>query len=197
MKSIELWFDFSSPYAYLLTELIEPVAARHGRAVEYRPTLLGAVFKASGGAPLTDTIKGPYSRRDFERSARFHQVPFRMPSVFPISTISAARAVTWLKDADPARVAPFIHAAFRAYFVDDRNLSDAAVLAQVARDAGVDAAAMAQAIATQPVKDKLKADVDESIARGVFGAPFVFVDGEAFWGHDRLPQIERWLQQPF
>lgn len=198
MKPIEFWFDFSSAYSYLLSETIELVAARHGRSVDYRPTLLGAVFKASGGVPLTELpMKGPYSLRDFERSARFHGVAFRMPSTFPISTVSAARAVLWLKDADPAKAHAFVHAAFRALFVDDRNLSDAAVVAQVAREVGIDSDALAQAIAAQPIKDKLKANVDESIARGVFGAPFVFVDGEPFWGHDRLPQIERWMQRPF
>lgn len=198
MKPIEFWFDFSSPYAYLLSESIEPAAARFGRSVEFRPTLLGAVFKATGGAPLTELpVKGPYSLRDFERSARFQGIRYRMPGTFPISTVNAARAVVWLQDSDPGRATAFIHAAFRAYFVHDRNLSDAAVLARVATDAGVDADAMAQAVASQPVKDRLKASVDESIARGVFGAPFVFVDGEPFWGHDRLPQIERWMQGPF
>jgi 2-hydroxychromene-2-carboxylate isomerase len=198
MAAIEVWFDFSSPYAYLLSEAIEPIAARYGRTVEYRPTLLGAVFKASGGAPLTELpMKGPYSKHDFERSARFHGVPFRLPSVFPISTVNAARAVLWLQHTDAARAAAFIHAAFRAYFVNDRNLSDPAVLAQVVREAGIDPDTLAQAVTSQPIKDKLKANVDESIARGVFGAPFVFIDGEPFWGHDRLPQIERWLQRPF
>ena len=198
MTPIEFWFDFSSPYAYMLSELIGPVAVRHGRDVLWRPTLLGAVFKASGGAPLTEIpVKGPYSKHDFVRSARFHGLPFRIPSVFPTGTVTVARALIWVQQSDAARAVPFMHAAFRAYFVDDRNISDAAVVAQIARDCGIDVDAMAQAVASQPIKDRLKANVDESIARGVFGVPFVFVDGEPFWGHDRLPQIERWLQGPF
>jgi 2-hydroxychromene-2-carboxylate isomerase len=196
MKTIEIWFDFSSPYTYLLSETIEPVAARYGRTIDWRPTLLGAVFKVSGGMPLTDVpMKGEYSKRDFVRSARYYGLPFRMPSVFPIGTIGAARAVTWLRQTAPAKVAPFVHAALRAHFVDDRNISDAAVLAELARGADIDAEAMAQAVGTQAIKDALKTSVDESIARGVFGSPFVFIDDEPFWGHDRLPQIERWLAQ--
>lgn len=194
MQPIEFWFDFSSTYSYLLSEVIEPIAARHGRSVDYKPTLLGAVFKATGGgAPIGFPAKGRYTLRDVQRSARFCGVPFRCPTVFPVSTVSAARAVLYLQQTAPAHVTPFIHATFRAYFVDDRNISEAAVVGEVARGCGIDADALAAGIASQSIKDALKAQVDESIARGMFGAPLVFVDGEPFWGHDRLPQIERWM----
>jgi 2-hydroxychromene-2-carboxylate isomerase len=191
---IEFFFDFSSPYSYLASEAIEALAARHGRGVVFKPTLLGAVFKISGQRPLTDVpLKGDYSRRDFERSARFAGVPFRMPDPFPIATIQAARALLWLLPADPDAARRFLHRAFRAYFAETRNISDAAVLAQVLKESGVDPDLAASAIQQQEVKDRLRAAVDESIARGVFGAPFIFVDNEPFWGNDRLPQVERWL----
>ncbi|HQU50759.1 MAG TPA: DsbA family protein, partial [Casimicrobiaceae bacterium] len=79
--ALEFWFDFSSPYAFLASHRIEALAARHGRAVDWRPMLLGAAFKVAGTAPLTDVpMKGDYSRRDFVRSARFHGIEgFRMP----------------------------------------------------------------------------------------------------------------------
>ncbi len=199
MTPIEFYFDFSSPYAYLASEQIEPLAARHGRTVAWKPTLLGAVFKLSGQKPLTEIpFKGEYSRRDFERSARFAGIAFTLPNPFPISTLAAARALLWLQQADAARAVDFLHHAFRAYFASGRDLSQPTVLAAVLAESGVDAALAMEAIQRPEVKDLLRAAVDESVARGVFGAPYIVVDGEPFWGHDRLPQIERWLARgPF
>jgi 2-hydroxychromene-2-carboxylate isomerase len=192
---IEFWFDFSSPYSYLASEQIEPIAARCGRRVEYKPTLLGVIFRTTGAVPLTELVppKSRYFAHDFERSARFAGVPYRKPSVFPIPTVNAARALLWLQAQDEAVALRFLHAAFRAYFAQDRNLADAAVLEAVAREAGADPARLQQGMQEPAIKERLKALVDESIARGVFGAPTLFVDGEMFWGNDRLPQVERWL----
>ena len=199
MKPIEFYFDFSSPYSYLASEKIEAIAAKFGRSVAYKPTLLGVVFKAAGTMPLVDyPLKGDYSRRDFARSARFAGVPMKFPEKFPISAVNAARALLWLQGTGSAKAVSFVHKTFRTYFVDNRDISDTAVLADIADDLGLDRNALLAAIQDPAIKDKLKAAVDESIARGVFGAPFIFVDGEPFWGHDRLPQIERWLERgPF
>lgn len=192
---IEFWFDFSSPYSYLASEKIEEIAARYGRTVEFKPTLLGAIFKTTGGAPLTELApaKANYFKHDFARSARFAGVPYKAPSVFPIPTVNAARALLWLQQHDAATALRFFHAAFRAYFALDRNLTEPTVLAALATEVGADAVQVARGFQQPEIKDKLKALVEESIARGVFGAPTIFVDGEMFWGHDRLPQVERWL----
>lgn len=99
----------------------------------------------------------------------------------------------WLQSQGSAKAPLFVHKVFRAYFADDRNINDPAVLAEIADELGIDKAALAAGVQEPAVKDKLKALVDEAIARGVFGAPTIFVDGEMFWGNDRLPQIERWL----
>ncbi len=191
---IEVYFDFSSPYSYLLSEQIEPLAIKYKRSVVYKPMLLGVAFKTSGAAPLTEVpLKGEYSKMDFARSARFANVTFNMPSPFPISTVNPARVLLWLQGTGSAKSVPFVHKTFRAFFVDNRNINDVEVLADLCDDLGVDVAGMRAAVQDPVIKDKLKAQVDEAIARGVFGAPFVFVDGEPFWGNDRLPQIERWL----
>jgi len=192
---IEFYFDFSSPYSYLASEEIEALAERHGRELEWRPTLLGAVFKASGGAPLTESYgpKARYSTRDFGRSAAFIGVPYRHPSVFPIGAVAAARAVLWLQREQPQQVSPFIHAVFRAFFVSDRNVGDPAVVMELARALGLDARQFAAGIQDEAIKSALREQVEQSIARGVFGAPTIFVDGEMFWGHDRLAQVERWI----
>lgn len=196
MKPIEFFFDFSSPYSYLAAERIEPLAAKFGRTVEFKPVLLGAVFKITGGAPLTEQpFKGEYSKRDFARSARFAGLPYALPSPFPIGTVGAARATLWLQGTDPAKAGPFVRRALRAYFAENRNIGESAVLAALAAELGIDPGALAAGVQEPAVKDALKRLVDEAIARGVFGAPFIFVDGEPFWGNDRLPQVERWLRE--
>jgi len=191
---IEFYIDFASPYSYISLASIEALAAKYQRSIVYRPMLLGAAFKVSGQGVLTEIpLKGEYSKRDFQRSARFHGVPFNMPSTFPIATVNAARALLWLQSTGSAKSAAFVARTFRAYFVEDRNINDPAVIGEIARELGIDPKAMLAGLQDQAIKDKLKERVDEAIGRGIFGAPFFFVDGEPFWGHDRLPQIERWL----
>ena len=192
---LDFYFDFSSPYGYLASELIDDLAARHGRQVAWHPILLGVVFRQTGGAPLTEIpIKGDYSKRDFARSARYLGLAFRMPTKFPLATQNAARAFLWLQDRDPARARDFAHVLYRACFAEDIDISDTARLLAIADSLGLDQAALAAAVADPAMKDRLRAENDAAMARGVFGSPFVFVDGEPFWGVDRLPQIEKWLE---
>ena len=100
-QPIEFYFDFSSPYGYLASTQIDPLAAKYGRTVTWKPILLGAVFKVSGSKPLVDLpLKGDYFLRDFERSAKFFGVPFKLPPGFPFAPIAASRAYYWLVDRD-------------------------------------------------------------------------------------------------
>jgi 2-hydroxychromene-2-carboxylate isomerase len=194
-SAIEFYFDFSSPYSYLASEEIEALAERHGRQLQWRPTLLGAVFKQSGGTPLTEGYgpKARYSVRDFSRSAAFIGVPYRHPTVFPVGAVAAARSVLWLQRDEPQQVPAFIHAVFRAFFVSDQNIGESAVVLDIARGLGLDPQRLAAGIQEESIKNALRERVEQSIARGVFGAPTLFIDGEMFWGHDRLPQVERWI----
>jgi len=194
MNAIDFYFDFSSPYGYLAAQKIDALAAAHGRAVNWHPTLLGVVFKQTGAAPLTEVpVKGPYSRRDFARSARFHGIEFAMPPVFPIPSQAPARMVLWARAQDPAAAGRLARALYRAFFVDGLDISQADVAAGVAGRAGFDAAAARAAVDDPAIKDALKREVESAIAAGVFGSPFVIVDGEPFWGLDRFDQIDRWL----
>ena len=194
LSPIDFYFDFSSPYSYIGAHLIGPIAERHRRTIRWRPMLLGAAFKVSGQAPLTEVpLKGDYSRHDFARSARFHGLPFRFPSTFPIATVNTARAALWIAARDAAGGAAFVRRALRAYFAEDRAINEPAVIDELATEVGFDGAAVAAALRDPALKEELRALVDEAVARGVFGAPFVFVDNEPFWGHDRFGQIERWL----
>jgi 2-hydroxychromene-2-carboxylate isomerase len=188
---IDFYFDFSSPYGYLAANKIEALAARHGRSVKWRPMLLGAAFKATGSGPLPSIpLKGDYAKRDFLRSARFHDVTFKLPDPFPVSTVAACRAFYSLKsEADQVKLAK---ALLRAYFVDNVNIGEAENVLKVATSIGCQVD-----IDNQSVKDKTRAEVDAALAKGVFGSPYIIVDGEPFWGMDRFDQLERWLRKPF
>jgi len=192
---LDFYFDFSSPYGYLAAQRIDALAARHGRAVEWHPMLLGVAFKQTGGVPLTEIpLKGEYSKRDFDRTARYHGVNgFRMTTRFPIPSQAPGRLVTWLKTAHPEQAVPVAKALYRAYFVEDRDISAPDVAADVAAEAGVGRDAARAAMDDAAVKDAFRREVETALARGVFGSPFVFVDGEPFWGFDRFDQIDRWL----
>jgi 2-hydroxychromene-2-carboxylate isomerase len=192
---IDFYFDFSSPYGYLASQKIEALAATHGRGVDWRPILLGVVFKQTGSVPLVEIpLKGDYARRDFARSARFHGLPeFRMPSRFPIPSQAPARIVLWQKTRDPAAVSRLARAYYHAFFADDIDISVPENAVAVAAKEGIDAGMARAAIDDPAMKEALKRNVDEAIGRGVFGSPFIIVDGEPFWGLDRFDQIDRWL----
>jgi 2-hydroxychromene-2-carboxylate isomerase len=190
-EPIDFYFDFSSPYAYLASRQIGTLAERWGRAVAWRPMMLGVAFAATGGRPLVEIpLKGDYMKVDLMRTARLAGIPFRLPRRFPLATLAAARAYYWLEETSPTQAVPFAEAAFGAFFAEDRDISDRAVIADLLESAGGDAAAGLAAIATPEVKERLRAATEEAVARGVFGSPFFFVDGEPFWGFDRLPLIE-------
>jgi len=191
---IEFYFDFSSPYGYIASHEIDAIAAKYGREAIWRPFLLGVAFKATGGVPLPSIpIKGPYHVRDFARSAKFHGVEYRQPTVFPIATVAPARAFYWLDGKDPKRAKDLARALYRAYFVDDLDISNADNAIAVSAKSGLNAAEVRAGISDPAVKDRTKAEVDKALARGAFGSPYIVIDGECFWGSDRLDQIDRWL----
>ncbi|AKJ31386.1 2-hydroxychromene-2-carboxylate isomerase [Caldimonas brevitalea] len=196
---IDFYFDFSSPYAYITSEWIEALAARHGRTVRWHAILLGVAFQAAQLRPLTDhPIKREYALRDFARSARAEGVPFVQPEPFPIPTQNAARVFWWLAEADPQRAAAWARSCFRAYFARGVHLADPEALKTLAGEFGL-VPDEAEAIWHDAKwKERLKHANEAAVAAGVFGAPFIVVDGEPFWGNDRKQQIERWLAQgPF
>lgn len=195
-RTIEFYYDFSSPYGYIAAEKIGALAAKHGRSVDWKPILLGAIFKVTGGAPMPQIpLKGAYANRDFLRSAGFHDVKFRQPSTFPISGVAPVRAVVWQKALDPVKAGALTLALYRAFFTEDVNISDAESVVKVAASTGLDADAVRAGMNDQATKDRTKAEVDAAIAAGVFGSPYMVIDGEPFWGVDRFDQMERWLSK--
>ena len=194
-RPIDFYFEFSSPYGYVASELVDGLASRLGRPVMWRPFLLGPVFKITGQPPLIEIpMKGEYARKDFARSARQHKVAYRHPEKFPIGTVAALRAFYWTHDRDPAQAQALAKALYRAYFAEGRDISAPAAVVEVAKSVGIDGTALAAALEDPAVKERAKREVDAAIAAGVFGSPFFVVDGEPFWGVDRLPMLEQWVR---
>lgn len=196
---VDFYFDFSSPYSYIASEWIEALAARHGRTVRWHAMLLGVTFQAAGlKSPISFPLKREYSQHDFARSARFEGVPLQMPARFPLSTQNAARVFWWLQEDDPARAAAWARAGLRAVFARGVLIDEMPALREVASACGIDADTAQAVCGEMRWKERLRLANEQAIAAGVFGAPFFIVDGEPFWGNDRRPQIERWLESgPF
>ncbi len=193
--AIDFYFDFSSPYGYLAAQTIDDIGARHGIDVAWRPFLLGAVFKITGAQPLPQTpLKDRYAAIDMPRSARLIGVPFVMPEPFPFQSLAACRAYYWLAEDNPAKSRDFARAVFHGAFGEGRDMSSAEAVIEEAVKLGVDGAALGAALKDPAVKDRLRREVDDAIARGVYGSPFIFLDDEPFWGHDRLDQVDHWLE---
>ena len=192
---IDFYFDFSSPYGYLASTRINALAARHQCQVTWRPILLGPMFKAAGTAPLIGVpLKGPYSAHDLLRTARFLNIPYTQPATFPIGTQNAARAFYWLADRDAVKAQHFAQACYATYFVEGIDISAADKIADIATELGEDRAAILRVMADPVIKERLKNEINVALQRGVFGSPFIIIDGEPFWGNDRLDQIDAWLK---
>lgn len=191
---LDFYFDYSSPYGYIAAMKIDDLAAKYARTVNWKPVLLGAVFKVTGGKPLPMLpLKGDYAMRDMPRSARFHGLPYKHPSKFPIASQAPSRAFYWLNARDPALAHTLARTLYQAYFVRDLDISSPEITADVAATLGLKRDQVLAALGDEAVKAQLKDAVEAAIAQGVFGSPTIVIDGEPFWGVDRFDQIERWL----
>ena len=191
---IEFYFDFASPYGYLAAQKIDQLGARYGRRVNWHPIMLGAIFKHTGNMPNADIgLKGDYMRMDVPRLAAMMDVPFTWPEPFPIATLAAARGYYWLVNHDPDRAGPFAKACYHHYFGKGVDISDIQTVVLIAEEMGVDGAALAEAVTRDDVKQRVKDKTAEALDLGVFGSPYFLIDGEPFFGSDRLWQIERYL----
>jgi 2-hydroxychromene-2-carboxylate isomerase len=185
MKRVEFFYDYASTYSYLAHREIEQLATDRGAELVYRPMVLGFVFKASGNSmPASVPAKAAYMMDDVRRWVRRYGLPFKMPSVFPVNTIRALRAAVAALEEGMFR--PFHHAVMTAYWSQDQDIGDVDVLTAIADAAGVDGRRLIERSEEPVIKAALKANTDDAIARGVFGAPTFFVGDDMFWGNDRL-----------
>jgi 2-hydroxychromene-2-carboxylate isomerase len=193
---LAFYFDFISPYGYLASLQVEELAARHGRTVDWRPMLLGvAVLKVMGLKPVLDTpLKGDYVRRDVLRHARRHGIRLgRDLNASVGNPLPPARAFYWVKQHHPALAAPFAKALFHAFWAEGRDLSTPEAVGAIELPAGLDRAALIEGTASDEAASLLRNAVAASMKAGIFGSPTIVVDGEPFWGTDRLAEVEEWL----
>ena len=192
--AVEFYFDFSSPYGYLAAQRIDEVVEEYGREVAWKPFLLGALFKTTGSQPLLDIpLKGDYARRDLARSARRFDIPFVLPEAFPFMSVAACRATYWLGERDAEDAKELAAALFDAAFGAGQSISRPEEVAEIAAELGHDEDQVRAAVQDQRIKDLLRREVDTALAKGVFGSPYIIVDGEPFWGVDRLGDVALWL----
>lgn len=194
-ERIEFYFDFSSPYGYLAAQQIEGLGERQGVEVVWRPFLLGASFKATGIPPLVQVPwKSDYAKQDIAREARRIGVPYTWPDPFPFMSVAAARAYYWIEAEDAPAAKKLALALFHHAFGEGGDIAHAGKVVEIASAGGHDRASVEAALQDPAIKDRLRAETDTAIERQIFGSPFVFVGDQAFWGHDRLPQVEQWLE---
>jgi len=193
MSSLDFWFELASTYSYLAAARIETVAKEHGVAVTWKPFLLGPIFgaRALSTSPFNvEPDKGRYMWRDMERFAEALELPFRRPSVFPRNSTLAARIA--LVGAAEGWVAAFSRAVFAANFADDQDISDPGVLDAILTSLGLDGPSVRTLATSAAWKPKLREQTERAVELGIFGAPSFIVQGELFWGNDRLEQALSW-----
>lgn len=193
-KTVDFYFDFGSPAAYLAYTQLPKLRADTGATVVMKPVLLGGVFQSTGNRPpISVPLKGRYLFVDLARYAKRYGVPLVMNPFFPINTISLMRADVGLGLRGDNRLAVYREAMFRAIWIDRQNLNDPATVAAVLAAAGFDAAEIMAMVADPSVKDALKVATQAAVDRGIFGAPTFFVGEEMFWGQDRLDFVREAL----
>lgn len=194
---VEMYVEFGSPYACLGVLQIEEVAKKHGREVEFKPYLLGIVFKETGTTtPAANPLKRDYLLTDFPRAGR--EIGFndmKLPEGFPVNTVPHCRAFYFIQEKHGNEKAnEFLKHTIRFMWQGGDTTSPEKVAA-LAGEIGLDAGEVLAGMGEDAIKDKVKQVTAEAMQRGVFGAPWTFIDGEPFWGSDRIGQIDRWLEK--
>ena len=186
-QRVEFFFDVGSPASYLAWTQLPSLCAQAGAELVYRPMLLGGVFQATGNAsPAAVPVKGVYTRKDLARYARRYGVTLNDNPFFPIITLMLMRGAVGVQLHMPERFQDYLRAAFKALWIDALDLNQPALTAAALRDGGFDVDEVMALVNSPDVKAALRATTDEAIARGVFGAPTMFVGDEMFFGQDRL-----------
>jgi 2-hydroxychromene-2-carboxylate isomerase len=195
MAELECFFDCSSPWTYFAFESLLRMQDEIGVTIQWRPFLVGGVFNAvnqsvynSRDAPVP--AKSAYSKKDQQDWARYLGLPIHYrPSVFPVNSVKAMRACIVLEPEE--KLVAFARATFKAYWTDDQDISQVAVLTEICRSLEIDAGTLLAAIEQQSVKDTLRRNTEEAIGRGAFGSPTIFVGGDdMYFGNDRMPLIK-------
>ncbi|CAN5598779.1 2-hydroxychromene-2-carboxylate isomerase [soil metagenome] len=191
---IECFFDCSSPWTYLAFHNLQPMAAELGVEIDWRPILVGGIFNTVNPSVYEQRAtpvpaKARYMKKDLEDWARHSGIKITFPpKVFPVNSVKAMRGCIWL--APQGKLVPFADAVFQAYWSDNRDISQDEVLAEICHAVGIDAQAFLAGITEPAIKDQLRINTEEAVARGGFGSPTIFVNRtDMYFGNDRLPLI--------
>ena len=195
MSDVDFYFDFSSPYGYLAAERIDGLAERCGVKVNWKPYLLGAVFKQTGQTPLIgQPIRGDYFRRDMKRCAQLQGTPFQLPAKFPYAATAPSRAFYWINSFDPAIAKRFAQDVYRGYFADGLDMTNPETVIASATRHDINADDIRSAMNDPKWKQHLRNIITGAIERGAFGSPFFFYQDEPFFGNDRMDHLEQWIK---
>jgi len=191
-KTVDFYYDFISPASYIALARLTELCERTGATINYKPMLLGGVFKAGGNtSPVTIPAKWEWIQKDFARYAAFYDIPYQLNPHFIFSTVNAMRGAMWALS--EGRIEDYNRAMYTAAWADGKDLSSPEVMAEVLNTAGFDAQIVMEAMTQPEIKKALINATEEAVARGVFGAPTMFVDDEMHFGQDRMEWIERAL----
>lgn len=190
---MQVWIEFASTYSYVAVERVASLARDAGVVIEWKPFLLGPIFREQGWNDSPFNLyprKGEYMWRDMQRLCARHGLPFRRPSQFPRSGLTAARIT--LAMADAPGCGDFVRAVYRANFAEDRDIANWDVLVSLLCDMGHDPDPIVERASSGAIREGLKKQNEQAVELGLFGAPSFIVDGELFWGQDRLEDAIAW-----
>lgn len=196
---LEFFFDCSSPWTYLAFEGVQPIAARHGVAITWRPILIGGVFNAVNQEVYAHRAnpnprRFAYMKKDLQDWMQMSGLKIGTPTVFPVNSVKAMRGA--LVALDAGKLVPYARSVFRHYWSELEDISQPEVLAAIAVENGFDATDFLQRIEEAAIRDRLRQNTDELIARNGFGTPTMYVnDTDMYFGNDRLVLVERALQR--
>lgn len=192
---IEFFFDFASPYGFIAAMEIDALARRVDRSVLWRPFLISAVYKKYGQSPLEHPAKRTYVNDiDAPRTAKARGLTLKQPEGWPQHSLPPSRIYYWMEATDPRAAAAFAKAAYQACWLQGKSTTDVEAAAGVAASLGFERSTVIAGMQAQETKDRLMRESDAAVERGVFGSPFFIVEGEHFWGSDRLDQLEARLR---
>ena len=192
MKKIDLYFDVSSPWTYLCYTRIHPLAARLDTEIVYFPILVGGVFNAINqevyeSRANPNPIKKRYYDKDVKDWARLAEIEMIDPTVFPVRSVEALRGI--IAANEKGKLHEYATACFAAYWGKDQDISQPSVLDELAVEVGLDPLWLAERRRSQDIKDRLRANTEELMARGGFGSPTMFIGDDMYFGNDRLELV--------
>lgn len=193
-KTLEFYFDFGSPAAYLAYTQLPAITKAANAELIYKPALLGGIFQATKNAtPAAIPAKGAYMLRDLSRFAQRYGVPFKFNPFFPVNTLGLMRMAIGMQHRHPDQFLHFVNGIYQATWVDGVNVGNAEILGTAIAAMDLDPSLVMALAQDEEIKTLLKSETEVAVKRGLFGMPTMFVGKEMFWGQDRLDFVREAL----